>query len=556
MLPIDDVLRAFALRLVEVEELDRAPADSPLRQKFGPRFAEMLGLARTLHFLVAADDLTIEACRQALDVFEELRLRHEMPSALDAVVVIFVHARPCPPERRQALLTLRPTHDVALYSVEPRVLDMPARQVASSAGWLSEAKPSAKAMTALLQDLDGGPVASSEEIDRKVQSRLIREQEFVEVLQSGQPWVVYALLGLIGLCYLAEESAGGSTRTDVAIRFGAKVNALVRAGEWWRLFTAAFLHFGPMHLLVNGYGIYAGGPFLESYFGPLRFAALYFFSALFGTWASFLMTDGVAAGASTAVSGLIGATLTLALLHRTTIPERLRKRLLSGFGTVIVINVWLSMSVKGIDHWAHAGGLVGGALAAALLPPSEALSKQPPSRFWRVACTVLVLAPALAGALALAAQFRLARDPLDYPVRPFVDPSGVYEVDVPALLEPGRLGREDALVGGPGLAVTFRSSGQGLDVLEDVDAVADRELAELQRRSVWRVERRGRLTIGAHEWVPIDLDPADRELRGRMLIGLIDRRVVVILCWAPAEARNVWLPLADRMAATLRPAGR
>ncbi|UOY00544.1 rhomboid family intramembrane serine protease [Blastococcus sp. PRF04-17] len=130
-------------------------------------------------------------------------------------------------------------------------------------------------------------------------------------------------------------------------------------GEWWRVFTAAFLHIGPVHLLMNMLGLLIFGSELERQLGRLRFLALYLLSALGGAAAIqlFGVPNQTVAGASTAIYGLLGGLAVLLLFHR----QDLR-----GLLTLLVLNVAISF-LPGVSLLGHLGGLVAGVLVAAVL---------------------------------------------------------------------------------------------------------------------------------------------------------------------------------------------
>jgi rhomboid protease GluP len=175
-------------------------------------------------------------------------------------------------------------------------------------------------------------------------------------------------LGLIGVAFLVEMVLGGSTQTDVLVRLGAKVSALITDGEYWRLVTAMFLHVGIMHLFFNGYALLAIGTELERLFGPMRFTVIYMLSGLLGNLASYAFSPNLAAGASGAIFGLIGALAAFFTLHRERLGAWGRARL-ANIAFLIAINLFFGFTQPGIDNLAHLGGLLGGlGLGWALAP--------------------------------------------------------------------------------------------------------------------------------------------------------------------------------------------
>ena len=132
----------------------------------------------------------------------------------------------------------------------------------------------------------------------------------------------------------------------------------VDAGEWWRLVTAAFLHIGPVHLLLNMLALLVFGSELERQIGRWRYLAVYFVSILGGAAAVQLFTDSPVAGASTGIWGLMGAFAVLMIAS---------KQDLRGIVTLLAMNVLISVVVPGISLVGHIGGLVGGVLATTVL---------------------------------------------------------------------------------------------------------------------------------------------------------------------------------------------
>src|SRR6266542_34617 len=122
-----------------------------------------------------------------------------------------------------------------------------------------------------------------------------------------KPRWVYVFLAINIILFLAMELTGGSENSENLIRFGANYAPLVRNGEYWRLLTANFLHIGLLHLLVNSYALYILGIEVEALFGHQRFIVIYLLSGISGSVFSFMITQGLSAGASTSLFGLFGA---------------------------------------------------------------------------------------------------------------------------------------------------------------------------------------------------------------------------------------------------------
>lgn len=187
-------------------------------------------------------------------------------------------------------------------------------------------------------------------------------------LPLQRPIVTWILLAIIVVVFGLETLAGGSTSTEVLVQFGAKVNPLIAAGQFWRLFTAMFLHIGLMHLLLNGYALVVLGTELERILDWRRFLAIYLLSGLLGSLVSYAFNPNIAAGASGAIFGLVGALGAFFALHREQLGSWGQRRLINVI-FLVVVNLILGFTQQGIDNYAHMGGLVFGfALGWALAP--------------------------------------------------------------------------------------------------------------------------------------------------------------------------------------------
>ena len=173
--------------------------------------------------------------------------------------------------------------------------------------------------------------------------------------------ITRVLIGINVVVFLLTLSGGGnvlsgSGGSDIYDRF-ALIPAAVAHGEWYRLFTSMFLHFGFLHIAFNMWALLVIGTPLEQMLGRLRFFVLYVLGGLGGSLLSFVNgpVDEFAAGASGAIFGLFGAFYVIG-----------RRRGLDTAPIVglIAINLVFSFTFSGIDWRGHVGGLVvGGAVA-------------------------------------------------------------------------------------------------------------------------------------------------------------------------------------------------
>lgn len=170
----------------------------------------------------------------------------------------------------------------------------------------------------------------------------------------------------------------------------------VLKGEWWRLFTAMFLHAGMTHLLMNMFSLYLIGRGAEMYFDTKSYLSIYFFSGLLGGLVSlYIHPVSVGIGASGAIFGVFGALAGFFLAHRERIQEH-TKAFMKDFAIIIGINLVIGFSIPSVDVSAHAGGLLVGFIGGFVL------SKNPK---WILAYTVAMVLLMIAIGSYLPAQY-------------------------------------------------------------------------------------------------------------------------------------------------------
>jgi membrane associated rhomboid family serine protease len=162
----------------------------------------------------------------------------------------------------------------------------------------------------------------------------------------------------------------------------------VAAGEWWRLVTAMFLHYGVLHLLLNMVLLWQLGRYLEEKLGPLRFLALYLLAGLGGNVAAYVFTpqNQPAAGASTSIFGLVMAMIVVNRRLRLDITQLI---------PLLVVNLLFTFSVPNVSVAGHLGGLVAGGIVAAILAYAPAARRTVVQSVGCAAFFVLLLAAAL-----------------------------------------------------------------------------------------------------------------------------------------------------------------
>ena len=186
---------------------------------------------------------------------------------------------------------------------------------------------------------------------------------FVHGTARRFPHVTVAIIAICVLLFAL--TSGNDERARNLYHLLSNHPAGVRAGELWRLFTYAFLHFrgDPTHLIVNMLSLYSLGTFLEPLLGRLRLGLLFALTAVAGGIASTLFMGGESVGASGAVWGLVGATFGLLSGRQRHFPALIARTLRQRLVVILIINVAISF-LPHIDRYCHFGGGIAGYLVA------------------------------------------------------------------------------------------------------------------------------------------------------------------------------------------------
>jgi membrane associated rhomboid family serine protease len=224
--------------------------------------------------------------------------------------------------------------------------------------------------------------------------------------------VTRALIAINVIVFLAETATGaslggggGGTIWNHAVLYGPALTAhnlspvYTGTHQYWRLLTVGFLHDGLFHILVNMLSLYWLGMVLEPAIGSVNFAAVYLASLLAGSFGALLFSPGVpSVGASGAIFGIFGALIVVA--YRRGIPIWQ-----SGLGFVLVLNLVISFTFRGISIGAHLAGLVAGLIAGLMV--IELAERRRMRSLALLACAAVAVA-SVAGAIAVAGLHGLA----------------------------------------------------------------------------------------------------------------------------------------------------
>jgi membrane associated rhomboid family serine protease len=199
----------------------------------------------------------------------------------------------------------------------------------------------------------------------------VRERVRHSPLRNAPAVLVLILLNVVA--FLLEISFGDLNNPRILHRAGAlEPYAVVAHGEYWRLFTALFLHGGFTHLLFNVFALYVLGPPLERSIGTMRFVACYLVSGLassagvVGLTVIGLVHVAQLVGASGCIMGIVGAWAGFLVRHRHVPQARQR---LANVGLIVAIQIAFDLSTPQVSMAAHLCGLIAGFFLGLFLAP-------------------------------------------------------------------------------------------------------------------------------------------------------------------------------------------
>jgi len=186
------------------------------------------------------------------------------------------------------------------------------------------------------------------------------------IAQSPQTPVTVGLVAINVLVFLAMMFAGAewwAPRGPVQIAWGSNFGPYTTDGEWWRLCTSLFIHFGIIHLAFNMWALAAFGPLTERLYGSVNYLFIYLLAGVGGSLASIAWHPNInSAGASGAIFGILGALLAAQVRTGRTFPSSVVSPLRNSTLVFVGYALFNGLATKGVDEAAHLGGLAAGFL--------------------------------------------------------------------------------------------------------------------------------------------------------------------------------------------------
>lgn len=186
---------------------------------------------------------------------------------------------------------------------------------------------------------------------------------------DSKPYITMAVIAVNIIVFAVMSIFGNTMDAQYMAEHGAMYPPYVAEnGQYWRLFTSMFMHFGLMHILNNMVMLGAVGRIVEIAMGHVRFLIAYIVAGICGgalSYAVMLHNNdyAVSAGASGAIFGMVGALVWIVIVNRGFYEGISRQQVIF----MVILMIYYGVSTSGVDNWDHLGGLAGGFIISIVL---------------------------------------------------------------------------------------------------------------------------------------------------------------------------------------------
>lgn len=188
----------------------------------------------------------------------------------------------------------------------------------------------------------------------------------VKIMRSAPVTTILVLINIF--VFILLEIGGSTEDLEYMVNHGALYAPLVLQGQYFRFFTSMFLHFGVKHIASNMLALFCLGSMVEQELGRIRYVLLYIISGLGASALSFAAailsgSQNVAAGASGAIFGIIGALCMIMIKRR----GHFRNMSPANVALMAGYSLFAGFTDIGVDNAAHIGGLIMGLIITAII---------------------------------------------------------------------------------------------------------------------------------------------------------------------------------------------
>src|SRR5699024_11673178 len=102
-----------------------------------------------------------------------------------------------------------------------------------------------------------------------------KNNQIKRTFSYGKARITFLLILINLVIFFMLELNGGSTNIETLVKYGAKYNPAIIAGEWWRIISSMLLHVVVLHFFIHMLAGYYLGTAVERIYGSTRFVLMY-----------------------------------------------------------------------------------------------------------------------------------------------------------------------------------------------------------------------------------------------------------------------------------------
>lgn len=198
-------------------------------------------------------------------------------------------------------------------------------------------------------------------------------KEYARIFKPKVPYITYSLIFINILIFIAGiiiDNIYGQTQT-LQLMLSTQRELVYLKHQFYRVITSEFIHLDFVHLLLNMFVLYNVGRKCENHLGKFKYLSIYLISGISGALLSMAFHNTYSLGASGSIFGILGALLYFGYYYRAYLSQMLAVEIIPA----ILLNLSLGFFAKGVDNFAHIGGLIGGVAIIMALGVKDRSSK-------------------------------------------------------------------------------------------------------------------------------------------------------------------------------------
>ncbi len=228
-----------------------------------------------------------------------------------------------------------------------------------------------RASSAMLNNAPCSPL-SPEKVDSLLDEFTKNFEDYTQVSHKPRIWtVILILINIVFFSFTFFLPKNGPHFDAVTNKLAMKLPEMVESSEYYRLFTATFIHSGPLHIFSNMAMLLIFGYLVETHFKFWKFLLIYFGAGIAGMFAVFVThasgPPSITLGASGCTMAMLGAYIAVLFRQNSRLSIKARKQQLILLSFFVIIQIRMDLLSPQISFTSHIVGLAFGLIAAYFL---------------------------------------------------------------------------------------------------------------------------------------------------------------------------------------------